>query len=247
MQDVILIAHRGASGNGHAPENTLAAFQEAINIGVDCVECDVHCTKDDQIVVIHDSSLNRTTNMKGFIKEMTLSEIRNADAGSWFDQKFKEERIPTLKELLELTKGNVITVIEIKADNITDKVIRDVETSEAISEVVIQSFYPAAVKAVHEIKPEIPKALLVGGAIPIRRLTSILELIHNVSKIGASMLNLSSNIITPKLVKESHKRGISVWAWTVDDEIEMKKLEDMGVDGITSNYPARLKSTIGQA
>lgn len=244
MYDIVSIAHRGASGSCHAPENTLAAFKEAINIGVDCVECDVHCTIDGIVIIMHDASMNRTTNLKGNIKEMTLAEVKKADAGSWFHEKFAREPVPTLNELLELAKGKVITIIEIKPDNITDKVIRDIESAGAIGQVVLQSFYLKAVKAVQEINPKIPRAILVGGALPVKRLSSILELIHNASEVGASMINLSSKIITPELIEESHKRGVSVWAWTVDDELEMKKLANMGIDGITSNFPKRLKSAL---
>jgi glycerophosphoryl diester phosphodiesterase len=133
MTDVVFIAHRGASGKGHSPENTIAAFREAINIGVDCVECDVHCTKDGQVVVMHDSTLNRTTNKKGAIAEMTLEEVKQTDAGSWFSSLFTGERVPTLGELLELTKGKVINVIEIKPNDITKRVIEEIEKANAVN------------------------------------------------------------------------------------------------------------------
>ena len=240
MSDVIFIAHRGASGKGHSPENTLSAFKEAINIGSDCVECDVHCTKDGQLVVIHDGTLNRTTNKKGAIAEMTLEEVRQADAGSWFSSSFTGERIPTLRELLDLTKGKVITVIEIKPENITDKVVREVEKADAVNEVILQSFYPKAVQAVQELNPRIPRALLISGQLPVIRLTSIMALIHQTLEVGASTLNLPYKIITPNLIRESHKRGMSVWAWTVDDEPDMKELIVMDINGITSNYPEKL-------
>lgn len=241
MSRMIRIAHRGASGQSHAPENTLAAFQEAIEIGVDCVECDVHCTKDGEVVIIHDHTLNRTTDMKGAVKDITLDEVKKADAGSWFHPRFAVERIPTLRELLELAKGKVITVIEIKPDNITDKVVREVENAKAISDVILQSFHSEAVKDALRLKPEIPRALLVGGAKGIIKLLGIMDLVHKAAEVGASMLNLSSRIITPAFVRESHRRGIGVWAWTVDEEEEMKRLAEMGVDGITSNYPEKLQ------
>ena len=104
MLDVVFIAHRGASGKGHSPENTIAAFREAINIGADCVECDVHCTKDGQVVVMHDGTLNRTTNKKGAITEMALEEIKQADAGSWFSSLFTNERVPTFGRIACISK-----------------------------------------------------------------------------------------------------------------------------------------------
>lgn len=240
MTDVVFIAHRGASGKGHSPENTIAAFREAINIGADCVECDVHCTKDGQVVVMHDSTLNRTTNKKGTIAEMTLEEVKQADAGSWFSSLFTGERVPALGELLELTKGKVINVIEIKPNNITKRVIEEVEKANAVNEVVLQSFYPEAVKAAFEINPKIPRALLLSGQLPVMRISSIIDLIYQTTQVGASTLNLPYKIITQNLINESHKRGMNVWAWTVDDESDMKSLINMGIDGITSNYPERL-------
>jgi len=240
MSDIVCIAHRGASGNGHCPENTLAAFDKAIKIGADCVECDVHSTKDGRIVIMHDNTLNRTTDKKGAIIDMSLDEIKKADAGSWFAKEFANERVPTLREFLDLIKRKAIAVIEIKPDNITDKVIKDIEDADAAGDVLLQSFYPAAVKASLEISPRIPRALLIGGGIPVIRNSGILELLYKATEVGASTLNLSHNLITPALVKESHKRGVNVWAWTVDDETRMKELIEMNVDGITSNYPDKL-------
>ncbi len=244
MSGKIRIAHRGASGQGHAPENTLAAFRKAIEIGVDAVECDVHCTKDEQVVVIHDSSLNRTTDSKGVVQKLTLDEVKKADAGSWFDPAFTGERIPTLSEVLELTKGKVVTVVEIKQENIADKVIKEIENANSAEEVVIISFHASALRDAQKINPKIPKALLEGGKRAMKRLSGIMDLIHRAAEVGADTLNLSSSSITSRLVKESHRTGISVWAWTVDDEAEMKKMVKMGVDGITSNYPQRMNSVL---
>jgi len=242
MSDIVCIAHRGASG--HAPENTLAAFREAIEIGVDGMECDVHCTKDGQVIAIHDSTLSRTTNAKGLIEQMALDEVKKADAGSWFGPQFAGERIPTLREVLELTERKVVTVIEIKPDNITDKVVEEIESAKAVDHVVLQSFHPSVVGNAQELNPQIPRVLLASGRRTIRRLSGILDLIQRAAEVGAGVLNLSSKIITPQLVKESHRRGIGVWAWTVDDEAEMKKLAAMRVDGITSNYPKKLRSVL---
>lgn len=244
MKNIVCIAHRGASGDGHAPENTLAAFRKAIEMGVDGVECDVHCTKDGSVVVIHDHTLNRTTDTKGVVEEMTLREVKKADAGSWFDPRFAGERVPTLRELLELTKGKVITVIEIKSENIADKVVKEIESARAESEVVIISFHASALRDAQEINPRIPRGILIGGRKAIRKPAGILDLIHQAAEAGASVLDLSSKIITPPLVRESHRRGMGVWAWTVDDEVEMKRLAEMYVDGITSNYPEKLQAAL---
>lgn len=241
MSDIIRIAHRGASGNGHAPENTLAAFQMAIDMGVDGVECDVHCTKDGQVVVIHDYDLDRTTDSKGAIKYLTLNEVKTADAGSWVDPRFAGQRVPTLSEVLKLTKGKITTLIEIKQENIADKVISEIEDAKAEAEVVIISFSKDTLKDAQSINPKIQRAFLESGRKAVKKHSKILELIQQAAEVGGA-LDLASRMITPQLVKESHQRGINVWAWTVDDEAEMRELADMGVDAITSNYPDKLNS-----
>ena len=159
MMNAICIAHRGASGRGHAPENTLAAFRKAIQLGVDAVECDVHCTKDGHVVIIHDNNLKRTTNMDGIIAEMTLKEVKKADAGSWFEPGFAGETIPTLRELLELmnSEGKIITVVEIKQENIADKVIKDIEDARSVGKVVLISFHASALRCAKNQPPH-PKS-----------------------------------------------------------------------------------------
>ena len=245
MSDVIRIAHRGASGLGHAPENTLAAFQLAIDIGVDGVECDVHCTKDGHVVVIHDHALDRTTDSKGSLDKLTLDEVKKADAGSWFDPRFSGERIPTLREVLKLTKGKALTVVEIKQTGIANKVIREIEEAKAVDEVVLISFHASALQDAKKINPRIPRAFLLGGRKLIGKRSAIMDIVQQAAELG-SALDLGSKIISPNLIREAHLRGIGVWAWTVDDEPEMRKLAEMGVDAITSNYPDRLNSVFAE-
>ena len=113
MMTVIVLAHRGYSAK--APENTMAAFELALAVGADGIELDVHMTRDGEIVVIHDDTLDRTTNGKGPVSDQTMAELRELDAGSWFSPEFAGERIPTLKLVLELIKDkDVLLNIEIK-------------------------------------------------------------------------------------------------------------------------------------
>jgi glycerophosphoryl diester phosphodiesterase len=111
---------------------------------------------------------------------------------------------------------------------------------KAIDEVILQSFSTQTVKSIQEINPKIPRALLIGGQIPVRTMSGIMSLIQQTLEVGATTLNVTSRIVTQKLINEAHKRAMSIWAWTVDDELEMKKLIKMGIDGITSNYPEKL-------
>ena len=162
QKDFIRIAHRGASGL--APENTLAAFSKALEIGVDAVELDVHATKERKVVVIHDGALDRTTDAKGKVCELTLEEIRKADAGIRFGREFSQERIPTLDESLDLIKGNAITVVEIKQKDIAGEVVKAIEDTDAIDDVVVISFHPSVLLDVRRIHPRIPSGLLIGAS-----------------------------------------------------------------------------------
>ena len=109
---VLRVGHRGAKG--HAPENTFASFNLALEMGVNAVETDVHLSKDGEVVLIHDHTVDRTTDGRGFVKDMTLRELKQLDAGSWYDTRFAGQRIPTLTELLEWARGRVGVAIEIK-------------------------------------------------------------------------------------------------------------------------------------
>ena len=169
--------------------------------------------------------------------------MKRADAGSWFDPKFAGERVPTLREVLELTKGQVINVVEIKQRGIADRVIKTIEDAKSESQVVLISFHESALKDALEINPRIPRSLLIGGRIPVKRPASIMDLIHQAAEVGGG-LDLASKTITPQLVREAHRRGVAVWAWTVDDEDEMRELAAMDVDAITSNYPEKLNSAL---
>lgn len=241
LSHLIKIAHRGASGRGLAPENTLAAFKKALQIGVDAVELDVHLSQDDNVVVVHDSTIDRTTNIQGAVAQMSLEEIKSADAGSWFGDEYKNESIPTLYEALKLITKKSISVIEIKPLGIAKEVVQVLENADVIDKCVVISFHPAALKEVRELNPQIPTGLLIGAISPKSRKVQAADLAHKVAEIGSSSALLYHRSITARLVKELHKRGINVWAWTVDHRYRMRRLAHMGVNGIISNYPNLLK------
>lgn len=230
--DFIRIAHRGASGI--APENTLTAFKTAIEIGVDAIELDLHGTVDDQIVVIHDPTLDRTTNLNGLIKQITLNKIKHVDAGSWFDKKFKGEPIPTLSEVLTFAADKTISVLEIKDTTITKRVVEIVREMDVLNQVIIISFDFSTIETVRSVEPKISTGLLIGGrngnVCPI-------QLCQKLSLIGSNILNVHHELITPEFAYEVRRRGITLWCWTVDDIDRIRELLSYGVQGITSNYP----------
>ncbi len=245
------IAHRGASGN--APENTLASFNKAIEMGADVVELDVHLSSDNQLIVIHDNTLDRTTTLKGNVKDHTLKEIKNADAGSWFAPEFKNERVPTLDEVLFTINGKAKLLIEIKDGSevypgIEKLTVEAVKRNGAESWCELQSFSQIAVEKMLEEKSSMPVYKLVVGNVPLLPL-------HQDGKMKSGSAYQYKNVtgINPnyrfarkRILKKLHERGQQMYVWTVNDEKLMKKLLNWGVDGIITNYPEKLKALQNQ-
>ena len=236
----VRIAHRGASGDGLAPENTLAAFEKAIQIGVDVVEVDVHATLDNHVVVIHDATLDRTTDRTGAVKELTFDEVREADAGSWRGASFKDERVPALDEVLDLARHRALVLIEIKAEYLAERVLQTVVEMDAVSQVVIQSFNQQTLKRIKLLEPTIPAALLMGNLPTTPSRVRARKMVRDVLATGANSVGLWHNVVTPALLEEMRRRALSVWTWTVNEEVAMRDLVQMGIHGIITNYPDRL-------
>jgi glycerophosphoryl diester phosphodiesterase len=135
---IMVIAHRGASG--YAPENTVSAFKKAIMMKADMIEFDVHLTKDGKVVLMHDKTVDRTTDGKGKVKEMTLKELKKLDAGLWFDKKFKGEKIPTLEKVLKKFKGKILFNIEIKSEGTEEEIVRLIKKYKLEKDVMVSSF-----------------------------------------------------------------------------------------------------------
>ena len=236
----VRIAHRGASGLGLAPENTLAAFETAIQIGVDVLELDVHASRDGEIVVLHDATLDRTTDHQGLVREQALADIRRADAGSWFDPRYRNERVPTLAEVLDLARHRALVLIEIKADFIAERLLSTIADMSAESQVIIQSFDPQTVQRIKLLNPSVPASLLVGKLPTSPSRVRARRLVKQILQVGANALSVWHAMLTPPFFEEMRKRAIGVWAWTVDEEIVMRDLALMGIQGIITNYPDRL-------
>lgn len=234
MDSWIRIAHRGASGN--APENTLSAFKKALEIGVDAVELDLHGTADGEIVVIHDATLDRTTDLQGHINETTLETIRGADAGGWFDTEFAGEPVPTLTEALACIGKETIAVLEIKDPLIGEAVVAKIRESEALGTVVVISFHTTVLQTIRSLEPRIATGWLIGGS---NKRVSPIALCQQLGELGSSLLNINHALITGEFAYEIHRRGIALWCWTVDDLVRMQEMRTFGVQGITSNYPER--------
>ncbi|MBM4331722.1 MAG: glycerophosphodiester phosphodiesterase [Deltaproteobacteria bacterium] len=235
---VMVIAHRGFSGE--APENTLAAFQKAIEVGSDMLELDVHLSKDKEVVVIHDETLERTTNGQGRVADLTLKELKKLDAGFRFAPQFSGERIPALKEILELARGRLPVNIEIKNPShsqysiteLTDRALLEVKKAGMLPEVIFSSFDPVALERIKEREPGARVALLCHRDwILLQEVT-----------LGKpySVLNLRRNFLTREKIAKIHQEGMKVNVYTVDSEEEMEQFIGWGIDGIITNQPDRL-------
>ena len=227
------IAHRGASGRGLKPENTLSAFDQAIEIGVDVIEIDVRITGDGKLIVLHDPSLDRTTDRSGLVRDMLYDSVSEANAG-------EGEKVPLLREVLDLARNRVQVLIELKSDFIAENVLNTIFEAESQEQVIIQSFNSQSVQRFKLMSPTIPSALLVGELPTSPSRLRARRLVTQVLNSGSNILAVWHATITPSLIEEMRHRGIAVWAWTVDDEIAIKDLSLMGVQGIVSNYPDRL-------
>ncbi len=233
-QRVKVIAHRG--GASLAPENTLAAFKKAIDLGVDYLEFDVWNTFDDSLVVIHDNTINRTTNGTGTVTAMYYFQIIRWDAGSWFSPQFTGEHIPSLRQVLTLMKEkNAKACIEIKNTNITSNVVKLVEEMGLVDQVYFCCFYIDALIEVKKINPQASTLLYVD---PVS-----IALIDTVKSIGGAVIS-SGNGNIQAAIDYAHQKGIQFWPWTIDDSLSMRGFIDKKVDAIITNYPQVLLSII---
>lgn len=229
-----IIAHRGFSGI--APENTLAAFQKAIEIKADYFELDVHKSKDGQLFVIHDGSVQRTSSnqVTGTIAQMNANEISAVRVGysKKFGNTFKNEKVPTLKEALELAKGKIKVCIEIKVYDIEKEVLNIVNELKMNDDVIIFSFYYPVLKNIRKLDSEIPVLYLVEDNIGYKKI------IENATKINANAVGVGPEIkITKEFLNLGHQFEVQVWKWTVNQEEEMQELIALGLDGIITNHP----------
>ncbi|MGW8122054.1 glycerophosphodiester phosphodiesterase [Roseivirga echinicomitans] len=235
-----IIAHRGFSGI--APENTLAAFQKAIDHQFEYYELDIHKTKDDSLVVIHDATVNRTSSngMKGRVADMTYEELSKVSVGytSKFGDEFKDEKIPTLREALALSKGKIKVCVEVKVNGVEQEMLDVINDLGMKGEVIIFSFHYKALEIVRQLDKDIPILFLMGSANE--------RTIESAKAIDAQAIGAGGgNPMTKEYIEKAHKSGLEVWRWTVDDEKTMKELIGIGIDGIISNFPDRLAKLPG--
>jgi glycerophosphoryl diester phosphodiesterase len=222
-----------------APENTLPAFQAAIELGADGVELDVQYSSDGGLVVFHNPNLEATSNGKGRVTAHTLEELRRLDAGSWFDARFAGTRIPILDEVLELLRGKLLVNIELKAldpatSTLGADVVKAVRAHDMADQVVISSFNPFALRRAKLAGPEIEAALLLAPDLPSWTRWGITRRFSR-----ADGLHPELRMVDEAYVTRAHKAGLAVRVWTVNEEEEMRRMFTLGVDGIITDLPDR--------
>lgn len=238
-----IFAHRGYSSK--YPENTMAAFKAAAKLDITGVELDVHLTKDREVVVIHDEKINRTSNGKGYVKDMTLKELRKFDFGSWFHPKFLGEKIPTLAEVLDLFKGTRHLInIELKSDKfvyagLEELVLKEVENAGLKDRVIFSSFDHEAVKRMAGLAPEIENAPIFPY--------SILNMKWYRTLFPAKALHVAYRAVARRPVLEAIREGIPVRVYTINKKEQVDVLRNLGVEGIFTDCPEEIKGMLKQA
>jgi len=244
VKDFKITGHRGAAGI--SPENSLEAIQKAVELKVARAEIDVQQTKDNRIIVIHDYSVDRTTNGKGAVKDLSFSEIR-----SFFirdkNQKITGLKIPTLDEVIDKMDSGTTLLIEIKKEKalypgIEQRVVDIINKHKVKQRCIIQSFNDEVLKTVHDIDPGIELHKLMIAKLPIFNLIfdGSLKCKQLAEYSFIKEFSISYIFARKPVIDEIHKLNKKINVWTIDDTTRMKELYDLGVDGIITNYPDRL-------
>lgn len=229
------IGHRGAAGTH--PENTMASFRRAIELGCDGIEFDVHRTADGELIVIHDGFLNRTTNGSGLIMTKNFADVEGLDAGSWKGAQFAGEPIPTLRQVIRETPAFLFLYLELKAGSvhypgIEEQLLALLQEEGALERVQISSFDHHALLKINQLAPTMPLGMLFAD--------NLLDPIALAQQLGAEALHPAWEWVTPALVEKAHAAGLKVNVWTVNLPEAIMLMTACGVDGIMSDFPDRV-------
>lgn len=235
-----VVAHRGSSWV--APENTLAAFEAAWRAGADAIELDVQLTADREVVVIHDDTVDATTDGAGAVGELSLAAVRGLDAGGWFSPAFAGQRVPTFTEVVAFLeeRTGIDLLLELKGAWSADDARRVTEPLAAAGltgRVIGQSFWPQTVAALAEVAPDLRRGLLV-----LEAPTVLDELVDACRELGVMTCNPYGPLLAkrPELVHGLHEAGIEVMVWTLDEAADWAAAGAAGVDAVITNRPDRL-------
>lgn len=235
LQHPIVFGHRGASK--YAPENTIAAFEIALQQGAEAFELDTMLSADEVPVVIHDRTIDRTTDGSGKVDQMSTKNLRTKDAGSTFSSKYSNERIPLLEEVFTIFKNRALINVELKnyhdlSDALPEKVAEIVNRIDVLDQLLFSSFYPSNLKRIKRLIPGVPVALLcsrgVKGYLPSSKMLLL---------VSPDYIHLYFKDITKSFIEKQHHLNRKVNVWTVNHQTDMIRLINQGVDGIITNDP----------
>jgi glycerophosphoryl diester phosphodiesterase len=236
---MLKIAHRGASG--HAPENTMASFRLAVEMGAKFIETDLQLTRDAKIIAMHDPTVDRTTNGRGRISKMSLVELRGLDAGVKFlsvdGKSYKGERVPTLDEILEFARTVDVTFyLEMKESQgwgFEQSLVGALRRADAMNRAVAISFDSEKLATIKRIEPQLTTGFLVEKPTT--------QMIEKAVALGAKQFLPRADRISPELIAVAHRANLPVVVWTVNEIEDMRAVIALGVNGIISDYPDRLR------
>jgi glycerophosphoryl diester phosphodiesterase len=233
----MILGHRGAMGL--APENTLISLETALQYDVDLLEIDVHLSKDKKLMVIHDETVDRTTDGSGFVQDLTAKEIRQLDAGKRFHKKFAGQKVPFLSEVLDLVADSPARLnIEIKNGpiiykDIEKKVSTLMEEYDLTDRIIISSFDHHVLERIKKINPAIHTAILYGS--------NIMNFQTYVKDLGVSAVHPHHHWVNEELIRDMHEMDIAVNTWVINSFRQFQNFSKMGVDCIGTNYPDKMK------
>ena len=228
----LVISHAACAG--HAPENTLAGIRAALNLGADAIEVDVQATSDGVPILMHDLTVDRTTNGNGPLASLPWKQLRRLDAGGG-------EGVPTLAQALTLTKDKALLVAEIKQPGIEPLLAEQARRANALASIMVWSFFPQALESMRRAEPRLPCGLLIAP----QGIESWPQMRDLALQLGAQAVSLFHQGLTEAIVAQAHRSALTVYAWTADAEADIQRLLHLDVDGIVSNHPDRVRACLG--
>ena len=226
----LVISH--AACGGHAPENSLAGIRKAIELGSDAIEIDVQASADGVPILMHDLTVDRSTDGSGKVAEMTLDQLKALRVSG--------EPIPTLSAVLDETKDKALLIMEIKAPGIEDQLARVVHEHDAVGQVMAWSFFPEALTGMRNAEPRIPCVLLISPE-QLHRWPDFKQMAIQMGLQGVSMFFAG---IYEDTGRECRLSGLSLYTWTPDSEADIARVIELGVDGVCTNFPDRARAVL---
>lgn len=230
----LVISHAGCGG--HAPPDTLEGVRKAIELGADAVEVDVQVSAEGVPVVIHDDTVDSTTDGTGNIQMISLEKIGKLNAAASYPAWPHREVVPTLEQVVREVRGEALLVLDVKRSDIEGVILDVLRMNGAVDDVMVWSTHPHVVAQFRDYQPSIPAALLTGG----EEWRDMDQFFHEALWRNAQACSIHHSILTPELAHEARRHGLGPYTWTVNDEADFRRVIDCGVAGVITDYPDRL-------